>query len=1402
MIRSQSPTAGSFNIYRRGDVFQLHLHLKDPTLRPYLRTSLGGAKQLRSSIINAREREITGSENNWRDLPLIKKDDDNYSITLPLHEVGYFEAKLWFTKKDQPDIIWAPGENIYIKVEPASTIAHNSIYGVFTRQFGPNKGKAFALNEDAENIKILEDKGYHVIPPSGTFRDVINALDHIMGTMGFRILQLLPIHPCPTTFARMGRFGSPYAALDFFAVDPALAEFDKQATPLDQFEELVDAVHQRQGEIFLDIPVDHTGWASTWQKDHPEYFVRDNEGHFVSPGAWGTTWEDLIKLDFNEPEVHQMMAKVFLFWCDKGVDGFRCDAGYMVPFEAWEYIIAKVREQYPETIFLLEGLGGPPELTEELLSKATFSWAYSELFQNYSYEEVKGYLAHMLQVSARSGGMVNFSETHDNLRLAGTSKAWSRMRNLLCALSAPSGAFGISNGGEFYAEEKISVHQASGLHWGNEDNLKGLFHRINELFVSHPAFWANAQIELLESPTPELLLLKRQASSPGNAPETVFIAINLNLEHESAIDYSTYIKTGNELLDLISNKSLSTAAKLSPGQAHCIVVPATNTDHLQHNKTVLDSKPIERQGIQTIILQCHVHLNGFSPLPDHYIQDSIKLIQRDPIAFCLSEGASLGQVVKYDILSDHRRIVMACSGGILLLQGRQTFHFQLKRKETNLCSGMAISQDEHHFFTLIPLDHNETQDMHRLELTVKTEEKGQWIKRKGNIALLPEKDKPTFRQVFSFKETRDKACYGFCANRSGSMSQVSGVWGSYTSKYDAFLAANLDPKVPVDRTTLLSRLRCWVVYNEFSHELGPQSQYRFAADGASHMTWSFKAPTGQGKYILLDIHLHLDQVNNSAEITFVRKENAQLDNLLDAQSAIELIIRPDIEYRSNHEVSKAFMGPEKLFPQSLNYEDKGFAFDPYHSLPLYLTVNEGHFHPEAEWQYMQHLPVEQQRGLEDHTDLFSPGYFKTELKTEQTYQLCASVGIKAEHKATHPMTISDYGEREEVLKRAIRTFIIKRDEGQTVVAGYPWFLDWGRDTLICLRGIIAADMQQEAKDILLTFAKYEEEGTLPNMIRGNNASNRDTSDAPLWFVVAVKEYSEHFKDPDVLFMKCGEHTVLEVIKSIVSHYARGTRNGIRMDEDSALIYSPPHFTWMDTNYPAGTPREGYPIEIQALWQAAVHYLSTIEKEHKWTALADKIRDSILHYYPLNIGEGLSDCLHTKGYQKAAEAVKDNACRPNQLFAVTLNVISDKTLVKSIIEATQSLIIPGAIRSLKDATIEPPLAIYHEGHLLNDPTAPYWGNYEGDEDTRRKPAYHNGTGWAWPFFSYCEALYMYSKDESTSLAILMSAKEEMEKGIINQMPEICDGNAPHAQRGCQAQAWSITEFYRVLKKIKQ
>jgi predicted glycogen debranching enzyme len=305
-----------------------------------------------------------------------------------------------------------------------------------------------------------------------------------------------------------------------------------------------------------------------------------------------------------------------------------------------------------------------------------------------------------------------------------------------------------------------------------------------------------------------------------------------------------------------------------------------------------------------------------------------------------------------------------------------------------------------------------------------------------------------------------------------------------------------------------------------------------------------------------------------------------------------------------------------------------------------------------------------------------------------------------------------------------------------------------------MRGMIAAGMKKESLKILKAFASFEENGTLPNIIYGETAGNRDTADAQLWFIRCVQE------------LGTSDRELLRVCGSIVDNYLKGTPNGIRVDGESALVWTPSHFTWMDTNYPACTPREGYPVEIQALWISALRFLGRRE-------LAEKATESVKRLFKWEFG--YRDCLSAPRGVKAANAVPEDTIRPNQLFLITLGILDDR----SILRATEELLVPGGIRS------------------LNRLHPAYRGVYAGDEDSSRKPSYHNGTVWAWPFPSFAEAMVMTKlADRETALRLLAGAVENLNAGCLCHMSEIADGDAPHAQKGCAAQAWSVSELLRV------
>ena len=366
----------------------------------------------------------------WYDIPMRQTGPAEFSVTLGLCDTGHFSAKCYFLPSGAAEPVWPEGRNTCMNVSAAHACCANIIYNAFVRQFGPNRsGKMEIPHQQA--VFDLDQTGWAVIPPSGKFRDLIKELDFIVDTLGCRYIQLLPIHPTPTTYGRMGRFGSPYAALDFMDVDPALAEFDPAATPMQQFLELVDEIHRKDARILLDIAINHTGWAASLHESHPQWLSRSQDGRIENPGAWGVKWEDLTKLDFSQKDLWQYMANVFLRWCKRGVDGFRCDAGYMIPLNAWRYIIAAVRRPFPDTLFLLEGLGGKVSVTRSLLDSGNFDWAYSEVFQNYDRDQLEWYLPQALDICRTDGILVNFAETHDNNRLAARSVPWALMRTAL-----------------------------------------------------------------------------------------------------------------------------------------------------------------------------------------------------------------------------------------------------------------------------------------------------------------------------------------------------------------------------------------------------------------------------------------------------------------------------------------------------------------------------------------------------------------------------------------------------------------------------------------------------------------------------------------------------------------------------------------------------------------------------------------------------------------------------------------------------------------------------------------------------------------------------------------------------------------------------------------------------------
>jgi starch synthase (maltosyl-transferring) len=650
-------------------------------------------------------------------------------------------------------------------------------------------------------------------------------------------------------------------------------------------------------------------------------------------------------------------------------------------------------------------------------------------------------------------------------------------------------------------------------------------------------------------------------------------------------------------------------------------------------------------------------------------------------------------------------------------------------------------------------------------------------------------------------------------NGAGAMARLAVDVGRIDSKYDCLLGANLHPSVPVDRHVLAKRARVWVNAHGFLAPLNQENLVSFKPGPPA--CWRFAAIAGNGRMLEVEMQAAMVEGKNT---TLLRFERISLDKELD-QLELRVTVRVDIEDRSFHAETKRNGAANAHFANHtrLLVERSGFQFAPAPDRQLRVYAERGIYHASSEWCEQIPHPNEASRGQESSGDAYSPGWFDLPLSTGAPITLVVTAELDdddARPAVIHPSvpdqpqanmspaTLQFQGR----LRQAIRSFVVRRGHGKTVIAGYPWFLDWGRDTLICGRGLLAAGMVNQVGQLLTTFGRFEDRGTLPNSIHGNDASNRDTSDAALWYGLLSEEFAMAPGGVTLTNLKVdgGGRSVADVLRSIAHHHFLGTPNGIRMDEESALIWSPAHFTWMDTNHPACTPREGYPVEIQALWIRLLRQLSLLGVDpirEPWGDLADRAEVSLLRYFCPPDRHWLADALVARAGTPASMAVADDALRSNALLAVALGVVTGQPARKTVEAARRYLVVPGGVRSLAPLPLQLPLEIRGiDGSLLCDPLRPYRGRYEGDEDTSRKPAYHNGTAWVWKLPVFCEALARAWNESPevcrAAMAYLISLEDLLESGCAGQLPEVLDGDAPHTQRGCDAQAWSATEALRV------
>ncbi len=617
------------------------------------------------------------------------------------------------------------------------------------------------------------------------------------------------------------------------------------------------------------------------------------------------------------------------------------------------------------------------------------------------------------------------------------------------------------------------------------------------------------------------------------------------------------------------------------------------------------------------------------------------------------------------------------------------------------------------------------------------------------------------------------------------------VAGIRTRRYHGLLLTAATP--PTGRVLLVNGFDAWVETPAGSFALSSQAYPPDVThpDGARRIEAFEAEPWPRWRFRLED-GTEIEQeifVRNGASVTVLSWR------LRSRKRDVRLSVRPLLSGRDYHALHH--QNPHFRFEPETH--DGRLVWRPYPGLPGIVVLSNGEYAHQPDWYRNFLYEEERARGLDFTEDLASPGIFRWDLSTSEAVLILAAEG---QESATLPQgasaeacvkSLRDAETRRRRfasrLHRAADAYLVRRGTGKTIVAGYPWFTDWGRDTFIALRGLcLATGRFAEAQQILLEWAGAVSEGMLPNRFpdRGD-APEFNSVDASLWYVAAVHDFLRVMEAEERKVPARNRKTLQEATEAILTGYSRGTRYGIRLDDDGLLAAGEPgvQLTWMDAKVGdwVVTPRIGKPVEVEALWLNALWVGSQFSEP--WKRLFGRGSQAFRSRFWNEAGGYLYDVVDPNHHPGTA----DPAFRPNQIFAVGGLPIAllEGDRARRVVEAVEArLWTPLGLRSL--ASGEPGYTPRYEGGVR-----------------QRDGSYHQGTVWPWLIGPFVEAWVRVrggtgqAKREARA-NFLDPMLRHLDEAGLGHISEIADGDPPHTPRGCPFQAWSVGEALRLAEVV--